>query len=123
MSATNEPDFDWSQAASLLGEDPEQVEPDMGAIVLELIASSQERLNELKNKNPVTERPGIGALAHQLRGSLLNFGFIAVGAVLVEIEKGGYTSVTYSTLVAQAQAAFDASKKLLGARYKTLGIS
>ena len=32
MSTTNEPNFDWSQAASLLGDDPDQVEPDMVAI-------------------------------------------------------------------------------------------
>jgi HPt (histidine-containing phosphotransfer) domain-containing protein len=123
MSTINEPDFDWSQASSLLGDDPAQVEPDMAAIVLELIESSEARLKELKTKNAATERVAIRSLAHQLRGSLLNFGFTAVGVVLWDIEKRDYPPSEYPALVEKAQTAFDVSKKMLGARYKSLGIS
>lgn len=123
MSATHEPNFDWSQASSLLGEDPAQVEPDMIVIVLELIESSAVRFKELKAMNPATERAAINSLAHQLRGSLLNFGFTAVGEVLWDIEKREYTPSEYPALVEKAQAAFDASKKMLGARYTSLRIS
>jgi HPt (histidine-containing phosphotransfer) domain-containing protein len=123
MSATNEPDFDWSQAASLLGDDPSQVEPDMAAIVLELLESSEARFKELKAKNAATELPAIRSLAHQLRGSLLNFGFTAVGAVLMEIEKRDYPPAEFPALVDKAKGIFDASRKMLAARYKSLGIS
>ena len=123
MSEINEPDFDWLQASSLLGEDPNQVEPDMIAIVLELIENSEVRLKELKAMDAATGRAAIDSLAHQLRGSLLNFGFTAVGAVLLDIEKREYTPSEYPALVEKAQAAFDTSKKMLGARYTTLGIS
>jgi len=123
MSATNEPDFDWVQASSLLGEDPDQVEPDMIAIVVELIESSETRLKELKAMNAATGRAAINSLAHQLRGSLLNFGFTAVGEVLWDIEKREYLPSEYPALIEKAQAAFDSSKKILGERYTSLGIS
>ncbi|HUB66554.1 MAG TPA: Hpt domain-containing protein [Candidatus Methylacidiphilales bacterium] len=123
MTTTNEPDFDWSQAASLLGDDPAQVEPDMAAIILELIQSSEARFKELKAKNAETERPVICSLAHQLRGSLLNFGFTAVGAILWDIEKREYPASEYPALIEKAHATFDVSKKMFGARYHSLGIS
>src|SRR5580658_8243004 len=112
MTTTNEPDFDWSQAASLLGDDPTQVEPDMAAIIVELIQSSEARFKELKAKNADTERAVIRSLAHQLRGSLLNFGFTAVGTVLWDIEKREYPSSEYLALIDKAHATFDASKKM-----------
>jgi HPt (histidine-containing phosphotransfer) domain-containing protein len=123
MSATNEPDFDWSQASSLLGDDPANVEPDMAAIVLELLESSETRFKELKSKNASTELPAIRSLAHQLRGSLLNFGFTAVGGVLLEIENRDYPPQEYPALVEKALGIFEASRKMLAARYKSLGIS
>jgi HPt (histidine-containing phosphotransfer) domain-containing protein len=123
MSATDEPEFDWSQAASLLGDDPLQVPEDMVEIVQELIESVNQHLQELKTKNIETERKAIGAQAHQLRGSLLNFGFVAVGAILLRIEKGDYPSSEYPELISQAESTFMASKKLLSARYPTLKLS
>src|SRR5882724_408468 len=68
------PAFDWSQASSLLGDDPEAVAEDMAEIVRELIASADAQFQELKGKKCESERQAISALAHQLRGSLLNFG-------------------------------------------------
>ena len=47
MAATP-PEFDWSQAESLLGEDPHAVPEDMAEIVLELIDGSKDRFQELK---------------------------------------------------------------------------
>ena len=123
MSATDEPEFDWSQAASLLGDDPSQVPEDMVEIVRELIESVNQHLQELKNKNIETERKAIGAQAHQLRGSLLNFGFVEVGAILLQVEKGVYPASEYPVLVSQAENAFLASKKLLGERYPSLKLS
>jgi HPt (histidine-containing phosphotransfer) domain-containing protein len=120
MSATDEPEFDWSQAASLLGDDPSQVPEDMVEIVRELIESVNQHLQELKNKNIETERKAIGAQAHQLRGSLLNFGFVAVGAILMKIEKDAYPAEEYPALISQAENAFVASRKLLGERYPSL---
>ena len=79
MSTTNEPRFDWAQAASLLGDDPNQVADDMAEIVRELVESAEVQFKELKAKKIETERKEVASLAHQLRGCLLNFGFEEVG--------------------------------------------
>ncbi len=120
MSETNEPNFDWSQASSLLGDDPQQVPSDMVEIVQELIDSANQHLQELKNKNIETQRKEIGSQAHQLRGSLLNFGFVEVGSVLWQIEKGDYPPSEYPALLARTDSVFQASKKLLATRYPSL---
>lgn len=120
MSATGEPEFDWSQTASLLGEDPLQVPEDMVEIVRELIESVNLHFQELKRKNIETDRKDISSQAHQLRGSLLNFGFVEVGKILYQVEKGEYPPGEYPALISQAENAFQASKKLLGARYPSL---
>lgn len=122
MSATNEPEFDWSQAASLLGDDPNQVPDDMKAIVRELIESVNEQFQALKSKNAETERKTIGSLAHQLRGCLLNFGFTEVGTMLSHIEKDDYPPGEYPRLINAAAEVFVTSKKMLGGRYPSLGL-
>jgi HPt (histidine-containing phosphotransfer) domain-containing protein len=123
MGTANEPEFDWSQAESLLGDDVQNVPQDMADIVLELVESAQQRFVELKAMNPDADRPAISALAHQLRGSLLNFGFVDVGERLFKIEKLPYESADYGKLVGEAEASFNASLKLLGGRYTTLRLS
>jgi hypothetical protein len=123
MSETNEPKFDWSQAASLLGDDPTQVAEDMAEIVRELVESADVQFKELKAKNIHTEKKEVSSLAHQLRGCLLNFGFDEVGAMLLHVEKGDYPESDYPGMIDKAQVAFVASKKMLAARYPTLGIS
>jgi HPt (histidine-containing phosphotransfer) domain-containing protein len=122
MSTPNEPAFDWEQAASLLGEDPAHVEPDMAAIVLELVTSADGQFDELAGKDFATDRKTVSSLAHALRGCLLNFGFTEVGAILQYIEKGPCTAEEFPQKLAQARAAFLASKKLLAARYPSVGI-
>src|SRR5450631_2806571 len=121
MSATAEPEFDWSQAASLLGDDPNAVEPEMAAIARELVDSANGQFAELRSKNAETERKEISALAHGLRGCLLNFGFTEVGGLLFHIEKSVYPASEYLGRVDQAEAVFVASQKLLAARYPSLG--
>jgi HPt (histidine-containing phosphotransfer) domain-containing protein len=116
----DEPDFDWSQAASLLSDDPGIVPEDMAALLVELCESATRRLEELRRMNPATDETAIAALAHQLRGSLLNFGFTGVGTVLVEIERHNYTVENYSAQVDKASVVFAASKQLLAGRYPTL---
>jgi len=123
MSETKEPEFDWSQAASLLGDDPSQVADDMAEIVRELVDSAEVQFKDLRAKKIETERKEIGSLAHQLRGCLLNFGFIEVGAILLHVEKGDYAAVEYPGLLDKSEAAFIASRKMLGARYPSLKIS
>ncbi len=120
MDPAGEPEFDWSQAASLLGDDPNQVAPDMAEIAVEMISSSEQHLQELRLKDAATARREIGAQAHQLRGSLLNFGFVAVGKILLKIEKDDYSPADYPAMVDDAEKAFVASKKLLAARYPSL---
>ena len=120
---TDEPDFDWSQAASLLGEDPEQVPDDMAAIARELVEGANLQFEEMKSKNAGTDRKTISSLAHQLRGCLLNFGFTEVGAVLLQLEGGSYPTSDYLRLVDHAQAVFVVSRKMLGTRYPSLGLS
>src|SRR5947207_966596 len=110
MSTTNEPRFDWSQAASLLGDDPKLVAEDMAEIVRELVESADVQFKDLKAKKSDTERKEIGSLAHQLLGCLLNFGFEEVGAMLLHIEKGTYPPAEYADLIDKAQAAFIASR-------------
>ena len=88
MSAPTEPAFDWDQASSLLGEDPNVVDPEMAAIARELVDGAEVQFAELKTKNTDTDRKGISSLAHALRGCLLNFGFTEVGTILMDIEKG-----------------------------------
>jgi len=122
MSATNEPAFDWSQAASLLGDDPNVVEEEMAVIVRELVEGAEVQFQQLKMKNAETDRKAISSLAHGLRGCLLNFGFTEVGTILMQVEKGVYPSGEYLNLIDQAHAAFIASKKLLAARYPSIGI-
>jgi HPt (histidine-containing phosphotransfer) domain-containing protein len=117
------PEFDWSQAESLLGEDPNDVPPDMAEIVLELVQGSKERFQELKRLQPATERVAISSQAHQLRGSLLNFGFIGVGTLLYEVEKKDYAEADYFGLVEKAETAFHESLKLLAERYSSLRLS
>lgn len=123
MSTTNEPNFDWSQAASLLGDDPTQVPDDMADIVRELVDGAEAQFKDLKSKNAETDRPTIGSLAHQLRGCLLNFGFTEVGATLMHVERGAYAPSEYPALVEKAETAFVASKKMLGKKYPTLGFN
>ncbi|MEJ0001140.1 MAG: hypothetical protein WDO13_19460 [Verrucomicrobiota bacterium] len=123
MSSSPEPAFDWAQAASLLGDDPNHVEPDMAAIVRELVEGSEGQFAELKSKDFATEQKAVSALAHALRGCLLNFGFSEVGAILQYIEKGPCTAAEYPKKLAEAQVAFVASRKLLAARYPSVGIS
>ena len=118
-----QPEFDWSQAESLLGEDPAAVPEDMAEIVTELVENAKGKFQELKALNPETERAKISALAHQLRGSLLNFGFVGVGGLLHNVEKKPYESADYPKLMNEAEAAFEASLKLLGERYPTLKLS
>ena len=123
MSAPNEPTFDWSQAESLLGDDPQGVAEDMAAIVIELIESGNTHLMELKKRDPATERKAISSQAHQLRGSLLNFGFCAVGGILLKIEKGDYADSEYQDLLDDAQLIFVKSIKLLGTRYPSIKLT
>ncbi len=118
-----EPEFDWSQAASLLGDDPQDVPEEMAEIVRELVETTALRLEELKNKNFETDRKAIGGLAHQLRGSLLNFGFTGVGTVLFRIEKTEYTLEEYHAMLAETEVLFTDSVKILAQRYPTLRIS
>jgi HPt (histidine-containing phosphotransfer) domain-containing protein len=123
MSATQEPDFDWSQAASLLGDDPNAVEADMSAIVRELVDGADAQFQELRSKNAETERKEISSLAHGLRGCLLNFGFTEVGGLLMEVERGTYPASEYLGRIDQAQVVFITSKNLLAARYPSLGLA
>ncbi len=117
------PDFDWSQAASLLGDDPQNVPEEMADIVQELIETTGPRLQELKGKSVETDRKLIGSLAHQLRGSLLNFGFTGVGAVLWKMEKTEYTEEDYRKMLAETEALFATSTQMLAERYPTLRFS
>lgn len=123
MNMPDEPHIDWIQAASLLGDDPNQVPQDMVDIVLELIQSGNERLQELRTKNPSVDSKVISAQAHQLRGSLLNFGFAKVGSILFRVEKQDYSSNEYLGLIDQTQATLDASIKILAERYPSIRIA
>ena len=118
----SEPQFDWSQAESLLGDNPNQVDPDMAGIVLELISSSEEKFNDLKKLDSADPK-AISSLAHQLRGSLLNFGYTEVGAVLHKIEYKEYQPGELPGLIDQAITTFHASNQLLAAKYPVLGIA
>ena len=122
MSTTPEPEFDWSQAASLLGDDPNVVDPDMLSIVQELVDGAEVQFQELRSQNPETDRKGIASKAHALRGCLLNFGFTAVGGILFQVEKEAYPASEFLGRIDQAYAVFLASKKLLAARYPGLGL-
>ncbi len=123
MSAPTEPAFDWSQAASLLGDNPNEVEAEMAGIVRELVEGADVQFQELKLKNVETDRKSISSMAHGLRGCLLNFGFTEVGTILLQIEKSTFLAGEYQQRLDQAQAAFVASKKLLAERYPSLGLS
>ena len=118
-----EPAFDWSQAESLLGDDPNAVPADMAEIVLELVQGSRDRFQELKQFNPAADRVKISAQAHQLRGSLLNFGFTGVGELLYVVEKKPYEDADYSRLMSEAEKAFTDSLALLSGRYPSLKLS
>jgi HPt (histidine-containing phosphotransfer) domain-containing protein len=95
----------------------------MAEIVLELAQSSEARFQELKAMNPATDRVAISASAHQLRGSLLNFGFTGVAVYLLEIEKSPYPAEQFPVLTQKAEAAFRASLALLAGRYPSLHFS
>ena len=123
MSAPQEPAFDWSQAASLLGDNPNEVEADMAAIVQELVEGAEAQFQELKQKNAETDPKTVSSLAHGLRGCLLNFGFTEVGTLLLHVEKGTYPAGEYLDRINQAHAVFIASHKLLAARYPSIGLS
>ena len=122
MSASQEPAFDWAQAASLLGDNPNEVDPEMAAIARELVEGGDAQFDELASKNAETDRKTIGSLAHGLRGCLLNFGFTEVGTILLEVEKGTYSPSEYLPQIDQAEAVFIASKKLLAERYPSIGL-
>ena len=123
MSASQEPAFDWAQAASLLGDNPNEVDPEMAAIARELVEGGDAQFDELASKNAETDRKTIGSLAHGLRGCLLNFGFTEVGTLLLQIEKGTYAPAEFPALLEQARAVFIASRKLLAERYPGIGLS
>ena len=117
----SEPAFDWSQASSLLGDNPNEVDPDMAGIVKELVQQADVQFADLKALNPDAQRKEISAQAHGLRGCLLNFGFTEVGGILFEVEKTPFESADYLPKLAKAEEAFVASKKLLMERYPALG--
>ena len=117
------PEFDWSQAESLLGEDPNNVPDDMAEIVTELVEGSKKRFEDIAKLDPKKDRAEIGGQAHQLRGSLLNFGFVGVGHLLYDIEKKEYSPEDYPGMVAAADGAFQASLKILGERYPKLRLA
>jgi HPt (histidine-containing phosphotransfer) domain-containing protein len=116
----SQPEFDWSQAESLLGEDAENVPEEMAEIVRELVEGSKKRFAEMAKLDPGSDRAEIGSQAHQLRGSLLNFGFVGVGDLLYDIEKKECSPQDYPGLVAAADRAFRDSLKILGERYPKL---
>lgn len=120
---SDKPDFDWSQAASLLGDDPQDVPEDMAAIAQELVETTAQRLQELKEKKLEADRKVIGGLAHQIRGSLLNFGFTGVAAVLWKIEKTEYTAEEYDKMLVEIDSLFAESTQMLAERYPTLRFS
>jgi HPt (histidine-containing phosphotransfer) domain-containing protein len=123
MSTTNEPAFDWSQAASLLGDDPNAVDPEMAGIVRELVDGAEVQFAEMREKNADTDRKTVSSLAHALRGCLLNFGFTEVGTILMDVEKGPpFTNDEYKEKLERAYQTFLASKKLLAAKYPCVGI-
>jgi HPt (histidine-containing phosphotransfer) domain-containing protein len=95
----------------------------MVEIVQELMENANQQFQELKQKNIETDRKAIGSQAHQLRGSLLNFGFVEVGTILLQVEKGEYPAGEYPVLTSRAETAFTASKKLLSDRYPSLKLS
>jgi hypothetical protein len=117
----SEPVFDWAQASSLLGDNPNEVDPDMAGIVKELVQQADVQFADLKALNPDSQRKEIGAQAHGLRGCLLNFGFTEVGGILLEVEKGPFESADYLPKLTKAEEVFLASKKLLMERYPALG--
>jgi HPt (histidine-containing phosphotransfer) domain-containing protein len=121
MSASD-PAFDWAQAASLLGDDPNNVEPEMASIVLELVSSADGQFDELAGKDFATDKKTVSSLAHALRGCLLNFGFTEVGTILQYIEKGPCTAEEFPQQMAEAREAFLVSKKLLAEKYPSVGI-
>jgi HPt (histidine-containing phosphotransfer) domain-containing protein len=123
MSATDEPAFDWDQASSLLGDNPNAVDEEMAVIVRELVEGAAVQFQELKLKNAETDRKSISSLAHALRGCLLNFGFTEVGGLLMHVEKGNYQAGEYLDKIDQAEAVFIASKKILAERYPSIGLS
>jgi hypothetical protein len=118
-----QPEFDWSQAESLLGDDPNAVPDDMAEIVVELIDGSRVRFQDLKNLKPETDKAAISGQAHQLRGSLLNFGFVGVGTLLHDVEKKEYPPSDYPGMVDRAEQAFQASLKMLMERYPSLKLA
>ncbi len=122
MSETNVPAFDWAQASSLLGDNPNEVDPDMAAIVRELVDGADGQFAELRSKDAETDRKTISSLAHALRGCLLNFGFTEVGGLLFHVEKGTYPTNEFVAKIDQAKAVFEASKKLLAERYPGIGL-
>ena len=124
MSTTNEPAFDWSQAASLLGDDPNSVDPEMAGIVRELVDGAEAQFTEMREKNADTDRKdGLLAGPRACAGCLLNFGFTEVGTILMDIEKGPpYTNDEYKEKLERAYQTFLASKKLLAAKYPSVGI-
>jgi len=89
-------------------------------IVAELMENADKQFKELKARNAGTARKEIGAQAHQLRGSLLNFGFIAVGEILLKIEKENYPPDDYPDLIDSAEKVFVVSKKMLVDHYPSL---
>jgi HPt (histidine-containing phosphotransfer) domain-containing protein len=123
MSTTDEPAFDWAQAASLLGDNPNEVDPDMAAIARELVQGADVQFDELRSKDAATEAKTISSLAHGLRGCLLNFGFTEVGTILMDIEKNALGPEQFKARLDQAQAVFVVSKKLLAERYPGLGLA
>jgi len=122
MSTKSEPVFDWAQASSLLGDDPDLVDDDMGEIVHELIQSSIARFQELYVLEPRSETKAISALTHQMRGSLLNFGFTTVGQLLGHLEHGEFKPDDFTRLVEEAYETFAESVRMLSDRYPSLGI-
>src|ERR1700743_2518243 len=98
----NDPAFDWSQAESLLGDNPNQVDPDIAAIILELIETSEVRLQELKGMNPAADPKPVSGLAHHLRGSLLNFGYTDAGKALHKIEYKEYAEGAFASTCDEA---------------------
>lgn len=112
--------IDWAQAESLLGGSQTRIEPEMAEIFLLLKSNTEQSLTELAAYSPVTHLPEIRALAHRLRGSLLNFGFIGVAQDLARLEREEVVETEYPSVVEKIIGLFQESIRQFEQRYPGL---
>lgn len=111
--------IDWNQASALLGPVGEPVSSEMNELFREMEAYVLEGFQELAKADLKTPESitSVTKRAHQLRGSMLNFGFTGTASILLSVETQKHTPKEITALIKSAKESFISTAASIRASY------